>query len=197
MPLHNLHDPNISRDLLRQPRIPKWNAQIAEWRKKKSNPPIDFTEIDLSERDLGNVDLLGIPLTMADLFHSTMNDADLRYADLTGANLAATTLENVDARQAVFEDANLRDAVWNDVDLRDAKLATADLRGTKFTNVDFCGADLSDVVVDSGTKFNGCKFDKDTKLPDVPQDHFAAIRQSLGGHTARATKTKVRDSRRR
>jgi uncharacterized protein YjbI with pentapeptide repeats len=116
-----------------------WN----QWREK--NPRIGP---DLSEADLGPVDLRRANLSQTDLHGAGLGQADFRrasfvQADLRDANLHAADLSHADLRHADLSGANLNQADLSDADLTRADLSGADLGMARLVHADFRGANLS------------------------------------------------------
>ncbi len=98
--------------------------------------------LDLSGRDLVEIDLSGVDLHGAILARADLSEADLRRVNLEGANLSWAVLQEADLRWADLRGANLYKA-----DLRMAKLRWADLSGADVEGADFSGVDLSEVTL--------------------------------------------------
>ena len=113
----------------------------------------DGERLDLSWKDLRNVDLRGanlceailrgVGLQHANLSEASLYRANLQGADLTGANLNRASLPCADAKGATLCEASLRGAYLKDVILRDANLCAADFYGANLRGADLLGANLS------------------------------------------------------
>src|SRR6266699_2443427 len=75
-------------DLLKQGGATIWNT----WREEHPDTPIELDGVDLSEANLGEVNLAGVDLSTADLRGANLIAADLTDADLAGADLRGADL---------------------------------------------------------------------------------------------------------
>jgi hypothetical protein len=104
----------------------------------KERPLVDLRDADLSEAELGPVELRGADLKLADLEGADLSEANLFGADLYEASLAGANLSGSDLSFAGLYDADLSGA-----DLTDASLASTYLSEADLSEADLFGADLS------------------------------------------------------
>jgi hypothetical protein len=117
-------------DLLRRgPRA--WNA----WRRQHPTITPNLTRIflNVSERQMGQVN--GGPINLAS---ARLRRASLRFATLSGANLDGADLSGADLSEARLDHANLANA-----DLSEALLDHTDFASAKLTAANLCGANLA------------------------------------------------------
>jgi len=128
----------------------------------------DFTDADLSNSELNNVNgpwaiflfshLAGAELKGANLFRATFLGANLTGADLSGArleeaNLSRANLSKADLSKADLSEANLSSANLSRANFREANLMGADLRGANITKTtNFEGANLEQTKFDEGKR---------------------------------------------
>ena len=79
---------------------------------------IDFSGSDLSGCDFSNSDLRGCNLISCDLSYGNFNGCDLRYTDLRGSDLSNCKLTNCDFRGSDLYNSNLKDSDISDSDIR-------------------------------------------------------------------------------
>ena len=114
-------------------------------------------------------DQIDIATPGIDLQNVYLERADLKGANLRSAKLQTTYLPKADLQKANLQSADLRNAY-----LHDTKLQDADLRGTNLQNAKLQGADLWGADVDGKTKFEGAKYNAQTKFPHdnfKPEEH--------------------------
>lgn len=107
----------------------------------------DLRNADLTQANLGNVDLSGANLENATLNETSLNQADLRSANLKsarlrntnfcGANLVRTNLSNVNCWYSFFTEADLSEA-----DLSNSVLINAELNRASLSKADLTKAEL-------------------------------------------------------
>jgi len=115
-------------DLLKHESVTLWNM----WREKHPDTAIELSRVDLSEANLGEVNLAGANLSQANLREADLNNANLSRAslveaDLSMANLAGADLSNTDLREANLHNAYLVDANLSGANLWGAMLIKAQL----------------------------------------------------------------------
>ncbi len=101
----------------------------------------------LVDADLSDANLSNAYLEHAILFNANLSNADLRYANLSdnhleAANLSNANLENADLNDVSLEHANLSNANLRKTNLRYANLSNADLSGANLENADLVNANL-------------------------------------------------------
>ena len=119
-------------EILRQG-VDAWN----EWRNK--NPE---QVPDLSQLNLGEINLPGIDLSKACLININFRNADLRRANLFAANLVGA-----DLRQANLIEAELEEATLEWADCSEANLTKANLIQTDFFRATLNGTDFSEACL--------------------------------------------------
>ncbi|GGE48816.1 pentapeptide repeat-containing protein [Actibacterium pelagium] len=123
----------------------------------------NFSELDLSDRDLSSLDLSHVDffagcLTSTNLKKSILHKAELanskmQKAALYKADLSKAILHETDLTEADLSSTDCRGADFRGATLRGANLAGADLRGADFSQADLTGADLSLADI-TGAKFH-------------------------------------------
>jgi hypothetical protein len=121
--------------------VDTWN----QWRSVNPNVRPNLTGIDLSNRQLVNVnfswtDLTDAKLMAADLFGANFSNAVLKSTNLVKANLVSTNLSSANLSKASLIDAKLDNArlyetIFSDTDLTNVTFSLARLRSTIFANV--------------------------------------------------------------
>lgn len=132
----------------------------------------DLHEMDLSNLNLSGANLYDANLRGADLTETNLKGAQLQQADLRGATLIATQfdgadLSNADLREATLTLTRFRDAWLGAVRFGPVDLSTADLRAAKLG-----GTDL-DHVNFVGVQGNGPCFNVTTLWPA----HFQGVEE--------------------
>ncbi len=122
----------------------------------------NLQQIDLSYMDLRGANLQGADLRRANLRGTNLSGADLHRADLgeadlDGADLSRADLGDTEAKRVSFAHAKLGYAILRDLDLRGfdltelnlyhADLSGTDLRGAALRGADLRGADLSGTLL--------------------------------------------------
>jgi len=125
----------------------------------QSEPRDSPWSIDLSERDLRDIDLSMENLVGANLTETVLRGTTLDGADLTGAKLTRVDLTQVSARRTILSKANLTGAVLRDSDLSEADLTRARMWATDLTGANAVGADLTKAFLEHavlrGTDLSG------------------------------------------
>ncbi len=150
-------------------------------------------ELDLSGRNLQQVnlayeDLRGAILSHANLRGANLRGARLNRADLRGADLSSADLDGADLSNArlsdesgnwtVLSQANLRHTKLQGLDLRkfdlsgldleNADLNDTDLRGARLIGTNLCGADLSRALL-HGNELVGARLVRDVGPTGWPE----------------------------
>ncbi len=120
--------------------VQAWN----EWRKNSIESHPDLRQLDLSEGEFQEIDLLGALLRKSNLHHSNFYRADFTGADLKGADLSGAELNQANFFSANLENADLTRASLDRANFRRANLYRAKLTRASLTGVDFSGVSLSD-----------------------------------------------------
>lgn len=107
------------------------------------------------ECDFTNCDMLSTALPVSILFRSTFT-----RTCLSGSDFRWSRIEECD-----FSGANLSHAQLRRCDLRSVCLAGADLRNTDLRETILADVDLRSVRINSQTRFEGARFDKETEWP--------------------------------
>jgi uncharacterized protein YjbI with pentapeptide repeats len=134
--------------------VETWNGWRRRWQEKN---PSYIHEIDLSQANLRETQLVGVDLSRADLSRATLSGAHLsnayfRWADLSQADLSEAILNGANLHGARVSNAQLISAslLWvnlsgvnlTEANLSMASLYQADLRGANLTNANLTGANL-------------------------------------------------------
>lgn len=127
----------------------------------------NMRDIDLSHFDLTGANLKSAKLIMADLGNTTLKKASLKEALLRGADLTEADLRGADLSNADLSQANLRRLDLSKINLQGADLDFAkldeanlkglDLRGCRMREASFNNADLSRANL-SEVQANGSSF---------------------------------------
>jgi len=125
----------------------------------------DFTEADLSNSKLNNIEgpwaiflvsyLANTEFKGANLFRATFLGADLTGADLSGARL-----EEANLIEANLSKANLSDAVLCGADLSKANLSRANFRRANLRGADLRGANITKTTNFEGANLELARFDE-------------------------------------
>jgi uncharacterized protein YjbI with pentapeptide repeats len=128
--------------------VETWNT----WRAENPSVKPVLVGADLSDENLGAVNLAEADLTGADLFQTDLEKANLKMAilrdvDLSGAKLSGADLYKVDASGATLIETDLEgvyaaESTFTGCDLRGARLADADLSGADLAAARLTAADL-------------------------------------------------------
>ncbi|HYU73290.1 MAG TPA: pentapeptide repeat-containing protein [Ktedonobacteraceae bacterium] len=134
--------------LLKQGAKP-WNT----WRKEHPEIQPDLSQVNLGRVNLGSVDLSRAVLInanfhrtrlrAADLSEASLINAHLRGADLSEANFSGAKLRGTDLSEANLSYADLRDADLQNADLHGANLSGANLSGANLREANLSGANLT------------------------------------------------------
>lgn len=156
--------------------------------------------LQLSDSDLGGLDLSGFDLRSAQLSRAVLHSTKLVGADLSDAVMICPGMERTDLtraslRQAYihalaaqtcrFDDADLtglRDAtgsLFHGCSMRGAQLSGAHLAGATFYQCDLSGSDLSAAAL-QGAAVNECTL-RDASLSRAEVSQFAVTKSSLTG----------------
>jgi uncharacterized protein YjbI with pentapeptide repeats len=133
----------------------------------KENKKESFTNVNLENFELNEVNLAGANFADSELYQITMNNAILTgvnfyNADVSNSHLNHAKLMNANLVEADFSGAELKEADLTGVNLVNADLSSANLSGAILHNVNLSGADLSSSNL-TGTKFTGkIKYNSDT-----------------------------------
>ncbi len=124
---------------------------------------VNFSELDLSNRDLSSLDLSQADFFGGRLASTNLKKSILRHAEIANCDMQKAALYKADLREAILHESDLTGADLSSSDcrgadfrgaiLRGANLAGADLRGADFSQADLRGADLSLANV-TGAKFH-------------------------------------------
>jgi len=115
---------------------------------------LNLDGVDLSDADLGKIDLTGVSLsgayvTRANLGGVNLTNADLHWADLTNTNLGKADLTNADLIGADLTNADLGKAKLDRTDLEETKLTNAEVTPKQLTKV----FRLLETILPDGSKF--------------------------------------------
>ena len=88
-----------------------------------------------------------ITFSQADLHNADLHEINLSKIDCSGADLSGTNLRRANLSGATLVGANLREADLNGAILRDATLSGADLSAATLNGANFSGADLRDAIL--------------------------------------------------
>ncbi len=130
-----LRDANFNKACLTGAEFSKYWGAVPE---KKPRPKAIFSGSKFTEANLRNAILKDLNLEGVNFSHAFLEKADLRQSDLTtaifqGANLKLVNLEN----------ANLKDSDFTGANLQGANLKNTNLTGCNFTGADLKGANLN------------------------------------------------------
>lgn len=121
-----------------------WNA----WR--SANPKIqpDLTGVSLSGRQLGNLRLARVDLSLSTLKKTNLRGSDfwrtdLNLADLTGANLSRSYFGHAHLHTANLSDTDLSSTRFVGADLSGANLSHSKIFQSHFIDTDFHGTDFT------------------------------------------------------
>ena len=103
----------------------------------------DLRGADLSEQDLGGINLQDVKGTFIDLRATDLSRANLQRAQLPLADMRLADISRAKFAGADLTDADLRGAVANGADFRGVNLDGADLRGAILTDARFDGANIT------------------------------------------------------
>ena len=131
----------------------------------------DLSKALMMEADLSNAYLTHASLIATDLTGADLTDANLEGADLTGANLTGANLKGADLTAANLIGANLIEADLSMADLTGADLTATDLGGANLKGADLTAADLSMADLSNARGLTKEQVDsaitnKNTRLPD-------------------------------
>jgi len=141
---------------------------------------ISFTKQDLSGANLWLIDMPAAhfakcKLSNAVLDGARMGGADFSQADLSGSHFIQASLRNVrtvnayaawaDFSGADLKGADLRDAYFLGAVFGNARLENAKCEGASFCLADLRGCDFTSATFSDHTRFEGAKYDADTKWP--------------------------------
>jgi len=134
--------------------------------------------------DLSKLDLAGIALNNAILFHSSYRGEKIRYANLEGANLMCANLQGAILSGAHLERAKLWNANLEGADLRGAHLESAVLIEANLEEAELGSAHLEETDL-RGARLDGAywqnvEFTSDTKLDDVYWGSYVLGQESFG-----------------
>lgn len=144
--------------------------------------------------DLSNLDLAGITLNNATLFHPSHRGQKIAYASLEHANLMCANLQGVDLVCANLEGADLggahleRAKLWN-ANLEGADLRGAHLEGAVLIEANLEEADLASATLEgadlrgarlTGAYWQNVEFTGSTKLDDVYWGDYVLGQESFG-----------------
>ena len=108
-----------------------------------SNPRLNFTERNLRQMNLSNINFVGARLKKAHLEGTILNGKDLTRAYLEGAYLEGAHLIGATLKDAYLLKADLKRADLTEATLTDAYLYDANLTGATLIRTDFTGANLT------------------------------------------------------
>ncbi|MEW8437925.1 MAG: toll/interleukin-1 receptor domain-containing protein [Candidatus Thiodiazotropha taylori] len=118
--------------------IDKWN----EYRRENPGEVIDFSGIDLSDKDLSTANLSGVNFTNSFLRGANLTRANLAGVDFSGSMLRGVNFHGAFLRGVNFTDVNLSASCLLRVDLRGASLRGLDFTDSTLGSSDLSGADL-------------------------------------------------------
>lgn len=120
---------------------------------------------NLAHADLTYANLDGLDLSDADLRGALLGHASLVGANLSGARLSGAQLDYADLRGANLFETNLRHASLLGADLRFVVFAGTKLTGAVLAQADLRSADLSQMLWNKWTRFEGAVFSPTTVFP--------------------------------
>ncbi|MBD2002326.1 pentapeptide repeat-containing protein [Trichocoleus sp. FACHB-40] len=104
---------------------------------------INYTNINLNNRDFSNADLVGGVFVSAEMRKTNFQGADLTNAILTKGVLLGANLRGANLTGALVDRVTLDEA-----DLSNAILTEATLMRSRFYNTNITGADFTDALID-------------------------------------------------
>jgi uncharacterized protein YjbI with pentapeptide repeats len=116
--------------------VEAWN----KWRSLSPGIPPDLRGADLSQEDLGGINLMKASLSGVDLSGVNLMGASLSQADLRGANLSGAYLSKADLSEADLSEVNLSEAYLLEANLSRVNLDGADLHWVYLGKADLSGA---------------------------------------------------------
>jgi len=127
-----------------------WN----KWREENPEEKIDLTDADLGNIQLTGVDLTKARLIRANLFQAQFSGADLSRANIRKANLFMANLSGAKLDNASLKQANLGSADLSGASLIEANLSNAELRNTRIRNANLEKANLYNARMGSAVLWN-------------------------------------------
>lgn len=103
----------------------------------------DLSGVDLSQKQLVNVDLQAANLIGANLARTNLTNANLGGANLTGANLTNANFTGAVLQAASLVNVNFTSTNLTRTDLSYANLVNTNFRSAILTNTDLAGANLA------------------------------------------------------
>ena len=127
---------------------------------------LDFRGADLSYHDFSGANLDGADFRGADLFRAVFTHASVVDADLRWTRLKWAQFDHADLRWSRFEQADLRHASLLEADLREGNLRGVNLKSADLRGADLRFANLSKMLWNGQTRFEGALFNAETLFPD-------------------------------
>ncbi len=120
--------------------------------------------IDLSYRDLGNINFMNAKLVAVNFEGSYLGDANFGDADLGTANLSKSQIAWGKFKTASLVEANITDSNLRRADLRRANLSSVKLDGAILWQTNLRGANFSDTDL-TPSQIAGASICRHTQLP--------------------------------
>jgi uncharacterized protein YjbI with pentapeptide repeats len=105
-----------------------------------TDPPLDFSGVDLSGVNLVGADLPRVHFDEAQLQGAEFDGAQLQDASFVGADLAGAVFDDAQLQRAIFATAQLKNVNFNSAQLQDAHFADAEMRGVALSSAQAQGA---------------------------------------------------------
>lgn len=126
----------------------KFDSLIGQYTNYNRKKRLNFSNANLVEANLNQVDLRNINLSNSNLSGACLKGADLRNTNLSNTNLYNANLEEADLRNANLINTNMMNADLRKSDMMNANLTNVDLRKSdllyaNLTNANLKYADLS------------------------------------------------------
>ncbi len=112
----------------------------------------DFSEADLSQRNLNGIDFTGSIFTQTNLSESTLNSCNLSSADLTKGNLSGTNFNNCTLSDVDFTEANMSGSITNSSNLNRAVFVDLDMRSASLIDCTYQETALLKAIIEDTNK---------------------------------------------
>ncbi|MBE9096018.1 pentapeptide repeat-containing protein [Tychonema sp. LEGE 07203] len=137
---------------------------------KYYDPPLSFSNAELSRRDFS-----GQMLRAAEFSNANMDLTNFSNADLRGAIMSASVMTKANLHGANLTNAMIDQVRFTQADLSDANLTETILLRSTFDEADITGADFTDAIMDGAQVKELC-----TKASGINSQTGISTRDSLG-----------------
>jgi len=144
--------------------IAAWNA----WRAERPDVIVDFTGVDFSNRNLGDIDLSNVKAISANFSGAYLHEANLSHSSFDGANFDGAKLSSARICFSYFTDASFCNANlgWSNMSL--SILSGANLDGANLSSaVGISRSDISAAVPVGSGQLCSAYFNRDTKTVTI------------------------------